>query len=152
MSGTTKSGDGKQILISTFYLGDTPMGIDTFCIQEVIRMMEMTKVFHAPEHILGIINLRGRIVTIIDLARKLDLFQSQVTENSRIIIVQWNDEYVGLLVDRIHDALYVDRNSFIPPPPNIKEIQGRFLAGVYNAGEHPIAIVDVEKVLADTDK
>ena len=152
MSATTKSGNGKQILISTFYLGETLMVIDTLCVQEVIRVIEMTAVFHAPEHILGIINLRGRIVTIVDLARKLDLFQSQITEESRIIIVQWNDEYVGLLVDRIHDAVYADRDNFIPPPPNIRELQGRFLEGVYNADSHLMAIVDVDKVLADTDK
>ncbi len=152
MSAMTKSDGGKQILISTFYLGDTLMGIDTVCVQEVIRIIEMTTVFHAPEHILGIINLRGRIVTIVDLARKLDLFESQITPDSRIIIVQWNDEYVGLLVDRIHDAVYADRNNFIPPPPSIKERQGHFLEGVYNANDHLMAIVDVDKVLADTDK
>jgi purine-binding chemotaxis protein CheW len=151
MSAMTKSDDDKQILISTFFLGETLMGIDTACVQEVIRVIEMTKVYHAPNHILGIINLRGRIVTIIDLAKKLDLFKSQIMADSRIIIVQWNEEYVGLLVDSIHDAVYADRNKFIPPPPNIKERQGRFLEGVYNADDHLMAIVDVDKVLTDTD-
>jgi len=152
MASSEVVGSPQQFLISTFYVGSSLMGIDTMKVQEVIRMTDMTTVFHAPAHILGIINLRGKIVTIIDLARKLELHRPGVTKESRIIIVEWNDEYVGLLVDQISDAMYVDRGSLMPPPSNIQELQGRFFEGVFNSGGHLIAIVDVGRVLADTEK
>jgi purine-binding chemotaxis protein CheW len=143
-------GSSQQFLISTFYLENTLMGIDTMKVQEVIRITDMTPVYHAPAHILGIMNLRGKIVTIIDLAEKFELPESKITEDSRIVIVQWNDEYVGLLVDRIFDVMHADRGGLMPPPSNIHEIQGRFFDGVFNADGHLIAIVNVDKVLADT--
>lgn len=152
MSALSDASRSAQILISTFHVGETLMGIDTLRVQEVIRIIEMTAVHHAPEHILGIVNLRGRIVTIIDLARKLELHPSPLTGDSRIIIVLWNDEYVGLLVDSISDVIYADRSGLMPPPSNIKELQGRFFEGVYNYEGHLISLVDVDKVLAEADK
>ncbi len=147
------SEDGRlsqQFLISTFYLENTLMGIDTMKVQEVIRITDMTPVYQAPAHILGIMNLRGKIVTIIDLAKKFELPQSTITGDSRVVIVQWNDEYVGLLVDRIFDVMYADRGALMPPPSNIHEMQGRFFDGVFNADGHLITIVNVDKVLSDT--
>jgi purine-binding chemotaxis protein CheW len=143
-------GLSQQFLISTFYLGNTLMGIDTMKVQEVIRITDMTSIYHAPAHILGIMNLRGKIITIIDLAKKFELFQSKITPDSRIVIVQWNDEYVGLLVDHIFDIMHADRGGLMPPPSNIHELQVRFFDGVFNANGHLIAIVNVDNVLADS--
>jgi purine-binding chemotaxis protein CheW len=143
-------GSAQQFLVSTFYLGNTLMGIDTMKVQEVIRITDITPVYHAPDHIVGIMNLRGKIVTIIDLSKKFELPQSGMTTDSRIVIVQWNDEYVGILVDRIFDVIYVNRSALMPPPSNIHEIQGRFFDGVFNAEGRLIAIINVEKVLAET--
>ena len=152
MTSSAEVRSQEQFLISTFYLGSSLMGIDTMKVQEVIRITDMTTVYHAPAHILGIINLRGKIVTIVDLAKKLELSRSRITGESRIIIIQWHDEYVGLLVDRVFDVMYVDRSNLMPTPSNIQEFQGRFFEGVFNAEGHLIAIVDVDKVLADTEK
>src|SRR5690349_15099786 len=85
-------------LISTFYLGDALLGIDTFRVQEIIKVIDITRGHQAPDHVLGIINLRGRIVTIIDLGRKLGLGPARLNDNSRIIIVSWRTEYIGLAV------------------------------------------------------
>jgi purine-binding chemotaxis protein CheW len=150
MASLSETGElSQQFLISTFYLGNTLMGIDTMRVQEVIRITDMTPVYHAPAYILGIMNLRGKIVTLVGLAEKLELPQSKITEDSRLVIVQWNDEYVGLLVDRIFDVIHADRGGLMPPPSNIHEMQGRFFDGVLNADGHLIAIVNVDKVLAD---
>jgi len=142
----------QSFLAATFYLGSTLMGIDSIRVQEIIRVVDITRVHHASDHILGIINLRGKIVTIMDLSKKLDLLISPVTEDSRIVIVDWRDEYIGLLVDRIMEVRPVDRRDLVPPPTNIQDIQGKYLEGVYHGPDHLITVVDVDKVLEEMEK
>jgi purine-binding chemotaxis protein CheW len=143
-----KETDNGSFLISTFYLGDTLLGIDTLRVQEVIIRGDMTGVHHAPEYIMGVINLRGRIATIVDLGKKLNLTDAGNSEDSRIIIVDWENEYVGLMVDAISDVIPVVKDRIVPPPPNVSGVQGKFIQGVYQADSHLIAILDVEKVIS----
>jgi purine-binding chemotaxis protein CheW len=139
-------------LASTFYLGDTLLGIDTLRVQEIIKVSDITSVHHGPECVLGVINLRGRIVTVLDLGRQLGFPFVDVSDESRIIIVDWDDEYVGLLVDAISDVITADRDSMMPAPSNVGEAQERFFQGVYRVDEGLIAILDVEEVLSLDDK
>jgi len=142
----------RSFLISTFYLGDTLLGIDTLRVQEIIRVIDVTKVYQAPDYIIGVLNLRGRIVTIVDLARKLSLPQQEMTGQSRIIIVDWNGEYMGLLVSAVSDVVTADREGIVPPPSNVKGAQGRYFQGMYRTDKHLIAILDVEEILSVEEK
>lgn len=141
--------DQSAFLIATFHLGPALMGIDCLEVQEVIRAGDITNVPHAPDHILGIINLRGRIVTVMDLGKKLGLDAVEVTPDSRIIILNREDEYIGLLVDGVSDPVPADSTQIMPAPSNVKGIHGRFFAGVYNASNRLIALLNSERVLAD---
>jgi purine-binding chemotaxis protein CheW len=139
-------------LISTFYLGDALLGIDTLKVQEIIRVIDITRVHQAPDHVLGIINLRGKIVTIIDLGLKLGLGVTRLADESRIIIVSWRSEYIGLAIDRVADVISADTDKVMPSPANVKGVQGRFFQGVYNSDHHLISILDVEEVLGDDER
>jgi purine-binding chemotaxis protein CheW len=141
-----------SFLASTFYLGDTIFGVDTLRVQEIIKVPDMTSVHHAPEYVLGVINLRGRIVTVLDLKSKLGFAAGPIGGESRIIIVDSEDEYVGLLVDTIADVIVADNDNTMPAPANIDESRERFFRGVYHADQGLIAILDVEKVLSTGDK
>jgi len=136
-------------LVSTFHIGETLWGIDTLKVQEVIRVVDVTCVHHAPDYIVGIINLRGKIVTIIDLSKKLHLPKLETTEKSRIIIVKWNMEYVGFLVDSISDIVNTEKDKIQPPPSNINGAQGKYFKGIYHTEDQLIAILKVEKVLSE---
>ena len=92
-------------LISTFIIGDTVWGIDTLDTQEIILIPDITTVHHSPDYIIGIINLRGRIVTVVDLGKKMDVPSAGLTDSSRIIIVAWGSEQVGLQVDSVSDVI-----------------------------------------------
>ncbi len=100
---------------------------------------------------MGILNLRGQIVTIIDLGKKLNLGATELGEMSRNIIVNSKDEYIGLLVSRISDVVEADLDKVEPPPANIGGVQGKFFKGVFKTKDRLIGILDVEKVL-DTEK
>jgi|SRR5208282_5554558 len=136
-------------LISSFYLGDTLFGIDTLRVQEAIRVTDITTVPHAQEYVMGVINLRGRIVTILNLAKKLGLQTSEISDESRILIVSWDDEFAGLLVDQMSDVIPADRGSIKPPPSNVKGAQANFFEGIYHMDQGLIVILRIDAILND---
>ena len=146
MAVTEKKG---LVQLSCFYIGSALCGIDISVIQEMNKHMEMTTVPQAPRYVLGIMNLRGRIVTIVDLGRKLGLGPSRQTSNSRIIIVNSRDENIGLLVDRVTDVITVNWEEVESTPSNIQGVKGKYFQGVSQASKDLVAILDVDKVLVD---
>ena len=139
--------DEQQILISTFFLGDAAFGLDTAQVQEVVRVGDITPVHHAPGFVVGVMNLRGRISTVIDLSIKLELDKARTGVDNRIFIVDWEGEQMGLLVDRVADAIALDRADLKPAPENVRGIQGRQFKGVFQVEGRLIALLDTAAVL-----
>jgi purine-binding chemotaxis protein CheW len=135
------------IELATFYVGNALCGMDILKVQEINKLMEMTKVPQAPDYMLGILNLRGQIVTIIDLGQKLGLGAAELSGESRNIIINAPGENVGLLVSRISDVVMADPNKIEPAPANMSGIQGAFFTGVYKTENKLIGILDVREVL-----
>lgn len=138
----------QQILVSIFFLGNAAFALDTAQIQEVVRVGDITPVHHAPEFVLGVMNLRGRIATVIDLGRKLELNPVEPDADSRIFIVDWQGEQVGLMVDRVSDAISIDRSDLKPPPENVRGMHGRQFQGVLQVGDRLVTLLDMALVLA----
>lgn len=140
---TTKN----TIELATFYVGRALCGMDILKVQEINKLMEMTKVPQAPDYMVGILNLRGQIVTIIDLGQKLGLGNIEVSNESRNIIVNTPGEHVGLLVSRISDVVMADPDKIEPAPANMNGIQGAFFTGVYKTDNKLIGILNIKEVL-----
>jgi purine-binding chemotaxis protein CheW len=138
-----------MVELATFYVGEALCGMDILKVQEINKLMEMTSVPQAPDYVMGILNLRGQIVTIIDLGKKLGLDTTELTESSRNIIVNSKGEYVGLLVTRISDVVDADWDKVEAPPANIGGVQGRYFKGVFKTDSRLVGILDVEKVLLE---
>ena len=142
--------DTDSVQLSCFYLEDTLCGLDINIVQEINQNLEITKVPLAQNYILGIMNLRGQIVTVVDQAQKLGFPPSVITEESRVIIVQSQDEHIGLLVDRVTEVVTAGTKDIADPPSNIKGVQGKFFKGVIHTSNNEIlALLDVEAVLAE---
>jgi len=141
--------ENQNIDLVTFYVGNALCGMDILKIQEINKLIEMTKVPQAPEYVLGILNLRGQIVTIIDLGIKLDLSSTELSDNTRNIIVNSKEESIGLLVERIGDVVRVNSAKSEPPPANIGSVQGKFFKGVFKTQNQLIGILDVEEILEE---
>ncbi len=135
--------------VSTFYVGDALYGMDILKIQEINKQMEMTSVPQSPDYVKGILNLRGRIVTIIDLSKKLGLTATGSSEDARNIIIKSQNEQIGLLVDRLGDVVQASWDSVEPPPASLNELQGKFFQGVYKTGNTLVGILDMEEVLRE---
>lgn len=135
--------------LATFYVGDALCGMDILKVQEINKLIEMTIVPQAPSYVLGIINLRGQIVTVIDLGKRLGLTSIELNETSRNIIVNSKNEHIGLLVSSISDVVEVDWHKVEKPPANIGGVQGVFFKGVFKTKDRLIGILDADRVLAD---
>ncbi len=144
-------GSETSTLISTFFLGETLWGLDTLDTQEVIRVTDITKVHNADDYVIGIINLRGKIVTIIDLSRKLGIGSSKASESSRIIIVEWKGEHVGLMIDAISDVIDIEKKSLTSAPASMHGTRGGYIDSVYQSGQQLIAIINIRTVLEVSD-
>lgn len=130
-----------------FKVGDNDFGIDILQTLGINRLSQMTRVYKAPEYVRGIINLRGQIVTVLDLSVKFGDERTELTSQSRIILVRDQDEDIGLLVDCITDVLPVSHDRLEPPPANLGGILGRFFTGVYRKKSRLIGILDVAMII-----
>jgi purine-binding chemotaxis protein CheW len=137
----------RTVEMATFYVGEALCGMDILNVQEINKLMEMTTVPQAPDYVMGILNLRGQIVTIIDLGKKLNLGKTELSDMSRNIIVNAQDEYIGLLVTSISDVVEAEWDKVEPPPANIGGVQGKFFKGVFKTKDRLIGVLDVGKVL-----
>lgn len=141
------SHSNKRLLAATFLLGQAAFGLDTAQIQEVVRLDNVTPVRHAPAYVVGIRNLRGRIVTVIDLRTRLELGRVNPGPESRILIVEAQGEPIGLLVDQVADTIEINTADIQPAPSNVNGVQGRHLGGVCRNGARLVALLDLTVVL-----
>ena len=144
----TETEDDSELLLATFLLGeDGIFAIDAILIQEVIMVGELTPVRHAPEYVAGIRNLRGRIITVIDLSLRLGLGSVALTPESRILITDWKGEPVGMLVDQVTEAILVPIDQLEAAPPNLHGVQMQRMLGVFRYGERLGALLDLDALL-----
>jgi purine-binding chemotaxis protein CheW len=148
---------------STFRLGDRLFGLDLMMIREINRILDITPVPHAKNHVRGLINLRGQIVTILDLGVRLGLARQDIIESSHNIILKTSAELasarhegagpttsndlVGFLVDAIGDVVEADESTIEPPSANVSEAEGGFLSGVLKTDAGLLVLLDLHEVL-----
>ena len=149
MGKTKTDNPSKDIEFATFYVGGALCGIDILNIQEINKNFEITKVPQASDYVEGILNLRGRIVTIIDLGKKLGLQPASKAKDNRNIIVNSDDEHIGLLVDSISDVVLAKSSAIEPAPSNIGGVKGKFFEGVLKTETSLIGILNIDEVLKE---
>lgn len=132
----------------TFYLDNLFFGIEVLRVQEVIRYQEMTRVPLASDVIKGLINLRGQIVTAIDLRRQLELQERSTAQHPLNVVIRTDDGAVSLLVDEIGDVLEVSEEQFEQPPETLHGTARALVRGIYKLKDRLLLILDTEKAMA----
>lgn len=130
---------------ATFFLADLFFGVDVLRVQEVLRFQPMTRVPLAPEVIEGLINLRGQIVTAIDMRRRLRLPPRAGDQAPMNMVVRTEDGAVSLLVDEIGDVLDVDSAAYERPPDNLDPAVRELIRGVYKLKDRLLLVLDAER-------
>ncbi|MCP4754856.1 MAG: purine-binding chemotaxis protein CheW [Proteobacteria bacterium] len=149
MNGNSTHADiDEELQFTCFYVGETLCGFDIALVREVNNDLNITQVPLSPDFVVGIMNLRGQIITVIDQGRKLGLPPSKIQKSSRVIIIKSQTEYIGLLVDKIAEVITCSKRQIAKPPSNVKGLQGKFFEGVVHTDSNELlALLDIERVL-----
>lgn len=139
-----------ELQFATFYVGRMLLGVDIRVVQEINRQSEITNVPHAPDHVRGVINLRGEVATVVDLRTILGLPRAERSRQTRNLIVHHRGESIGLLVDRISDILTLRADEIDPPPTNVDGVAGRLMSGVYTLDSEIVVLLDIDEVLSES--
>jgi purine-binding chemotaxis protein CheW len=132
---------------ATFFVSDLFFGVDVLDVQEVLRHQQMTSVPLAPAVLQGLINLRGQIVTALDMRRRLGLPSRGPTEAAMNMVVRTQDGPVSLLVDEIGDVVAADSASFERPPDNLAPSAQELIRGIYKLKDRLLLVLDTEKAV-----
>ena len=134
--------------LATFFLAGEEYGVEVRQVQEIRRVTEITSVPRAPEFIRGVINLRGRILPVLDLRRRLALGEVAMDRVARIVVVRIKERLLGLLVDGASQVLKVKVSQIEPPPDEVLQQGGDYIRGVAKLDDRLIILVDLERLLA----
>ena len=136
---------------STFYVSDLFFGIDVLNVQEVLRYTEIAPVPGAPSYVLGIINLRGNVVTVIDTRQRFGLMPTEVNDNTRIVIIEADKQVVGIMVDSVAEVVYL-RQSEVETAPNVgNDESAKFIQGVCNKNNELLILVELDKMMSEEE-
>jgi purine-binding chemotaxis protein CheW len=141
----------KYIQLVVFRLGKELYGVNIASVQEIVRVPEMTEVPDAPVFLEGVINLRGRIVPVVDLRKRLNLPTAGKTKASRVLVTESEGKAVGLLVDAASEVLKISIEAIDEPPEMISAIGVEYIIGVAKLEDRLIIILDLRKILSLED-
>jgi len=147
MDDRQKRGDSELLQLVTFTIGHEEFGVDILAVQEIIRTMEITKVPKAPHFVEGVINLRGKVIPIIDLRSRFNMASKKHDKSTRIIVLEISSMIVGFVVDAVSEVLRVPANTVEPPPPVVAGIESEYISGIGKLDDRLLILLDLNKLL-----
>ncbi len=151
MDGNSHKKDDQLLQLVTFSTGDEEFGVDILKVQEIILPMAITKVPKAPEFVEGVINLRGKVIPVIDLRRRFGLKSKAQDKYTRIIVIEINQMIVGFVVDSISEVLRIPANTVEPPPPVVAGLESEYISGVGKLEDRLLILLDLDRLLSRED-
>ncbi len=146
-----KHEEDKELLqLVTFKLDVEEFGIDILRVQEIIRIMNITKVPNSPEFVEGVINLRGRVIPVVNLRKRLFLPHIEKDNKTRVIVVELSDKTVGFIVDEVNEVLRIPRSITEPPPEMTAGIDTDYITSVGKLEDRLLILLDIEKLVDKT--
>ncbi len=138
----------RELQLVTFRLGKEEYGVNIEQVREIIRIVEIIHVPKAPAFVEGLINLRGTVVSVIDLRKRFDIIPSGEKEAERIIVVEVQNRTIGVIVDSVLEVLRLSSSNIDDVPPTVSGVDTKFLFGVGKIGERLMMLLDLDKVLS----
>ncbi len=146
MAEDVKTAEEMQLVV--FSLGREEFAVEVTQVREIMRMEEITRMPKSPHFVEGIINLRGQIIAVVELAKRLNLETGERSDDTRIIVVEAEDIKVGMIVDSVSEVLRVEAEEVEPSPTLATDISSAFLQGVVKKDNRLIIMLDLTKVLS----
>jgi len=130
-----------------FKVSDQYCALTSTEVQEIIKQHDMTKVYNADDYVKGIINLRGGIVSIISLHKKLGIKEDNVDKEYKVILANYKNEIVGLQVDDVEDIMKADSRLIEPPPSNLNGLDSIYFSGIFKMNDKLVSIINLDELL-----
>lgn len=135
----------------TFKIEDDEFGVDILKVQEINRMMNITRIPNAPDFVEGVINLRGKIIPVVDLRKKLGFPSKEHDKSTRIIVVELEGIVLGFIVDSVSEVLRIPSSTIEPPPSIIRGIESEFIEGVGKLEDRLLILLELKKIFTTTE-
>lgn len=143
-----KEGNSTSIQIVCFKIGKEEYGIDILQVQEILKLPKVTKLPKSIDYIMGVIDLRGKVIPIIDLSKKFRISSDIPSGGYRAVVVDIGGKQVGLGIDSVSHVLKVDSKDIEPPPPVVKGISGKYIIGIAKMESGFIVVLDINKIFS----
>lgn len=147
----TKIETSELLQLVSFKIGAEEFGIDILKVNEINRMMTLTKVPNAPSFVDGVVNLRGRVIPVINLRSKLALPRKEYDRNSRIIVVELEGRTIGFIVDEVSEVLRIPVSITEKPPEMVSGVNAAFITAIGKLEDRLLILLDLEKILAEDE-
>lgn len=151
MKNNTQVETGSMEKYLTFFIDGQLFAIPSSEVVEIIRMQPITFIPKIPPFIIGVINLRGKIVPLVDVRLKFNKEKREYDDHTSIIVAEVNDLSVGLIVDSVNDVTNIAKNQISDTPRLSKDTTNSFVKGIATLNENAVMILDIERILADED-
>jgi purine-binding chemotaxis protein CheW len=150
----TKLKQDELIQLVSFMLADEEYGVEVLKVREIIRMPTITKMPNVPQHVEGIINLRGKVIPIISMRRRFSLIESENSNQTRIIIMDVCGALTGFIVDAVSEVIRIHSSEIQPPPSMVLSggIGQEFITGVINHAERLLIIMDIDMMFSEDER
>lgn len=144
--------EARDIQLVSFLLGSEEYAVDIRHVQEIIRLQEITRVPEVPDFIEGVINLRGRVIPVLDLRKRFRLPLGEDRARMRIVVVEHAGRQIGLTVDGVREVLTLPLAAIEPPPPIVSSIGREFLKGIGKRKDRLLILLDLDRILTATER
>ncbi len=138
--------DGELLQLVSFEVGEEEYAVPILSVQEINRMMQITRVPKSPPFVEGVINLRGKIIPVIDLRKRFGLTELENSDDVRIIVVEVSNRVIGFTVDRVNEVLRINSNIVEPPPAMVCGLDTEYVQGVGKLEDRLLILLHLEKL------
>ena len=149
MDLSQKKQEDELLQLVTFSIGEEEFGVNILKVQEIIRTMEITKVPRAPEFVEGVINLRGKVIPVVNMRTRFHLHPVEHDANTRIVVMEFNQKIVGFLVDGVSEVLRIPASTVEAAPPVVCGIGSEYIRGVGKLEGRLLILLDLDTLLSD---
>ena len=140
----------EKMELTVFTVGDLLCAVGNERVREISILRPVTAVHHAAPHVRGVVNLRGQIMTVVDLGVRFGIGPALSDRKTRILVVRSGDEDIGLLADGVEDVLVAASREVEPPPSNVRGVSGSFFSSILKTKDDLVCIVDLDRILSET--
>lgn len=142
-----KDKQSNVLQLVSFHIGEEEFGIDILIVKEIIRMIDITRVPNTHSYVHGVINLRGKVVPIIDLRKRLDMPSKDISQDTRIIVIELESNMIGFIVDQVNEVININSLITEEPPQYSTSINSDFIKSIAKLEDRLLILLDLKKII-----